>query len=198
VPATSETVPIDTELIGGRLCLDFVNASSWSTYAQALSWFDAAAVRLPRSTAWLTGAAARRPGEAAAAVATVNEVRTALRSVVLAAIEGRAVSRPALTSVNRALSAAHAHHQLIVDAQGRVAESWSVTDDLSQLVFPVAIDAWDLLTEPELARVKQCPAPEGCGRLFLDSTRSGTRRWCSMARCGNRAKNRRYQRRARA
>ena len=184
------------ELIGGRLCLDFVNADASPDYADAVAWFSRAEASLPRSTTWLLRSAARRPREAAAALAMVDEVRGALRGVILAAIEGRAVNRRALAAVNESLAAAHAHHRLIVDSQGRVAESWSSTDDFSQLLFPVAIDAWDLLTEPEIARVKQCPPPDGCGRLFLDATRSGTRRWCSMATCGNRAKNRTYHRRA--
>lgn len=186
-----------SERIGGRLCLDFVNAADATGYADALAWFASVGASLPRSTSWLERAAARRAAEAVAAAATVNQVREALRGVLLAAIEGRAVNRRSLSTVNDVLALAHAHHRLIIDAGGKVAESWSSTDDLTQLLFPVAIDAWDLLTEPELARVRQCPAPEGCGRLFLDTTRSGTRRWCSMATCGNRAKNRRYHARGR-
>jgi predicted RNA-binding Zn ribbon-like protein len=186
-----------SELIGGRLCLDFVNAADVDGYADALAWFGSVEVSLPRSTAWLARSAARRTAEASAAAATVNQVRESLRGVLLAAVEGRAVNRRSLSIVNESLASAHGHHRLIVDAEGKVAESWSTTDDLTQLLFPVAIDAWDLLTEPELARVRQCPLPDGCGRLFLDTTRSRTRRWCSMATCGNRAKNRTYHERGR-
>jgi predicted RNA-binding Zn ribbon-like protein len=42
------------------------------------------------------------------------------------------------------------------------------------------------------ARVRMCEAPDGCGWLFYDETRNGTRRWCSMKDCGNRAKARRH------
>jgi predicted RNA-binding Zn ribbon-like protein len=38
-----------------------------------------------------------------------------------------------------------------------------------------------------VARVREC-AGEDCGALFLDTSRPGTRRWCSMDTCGNRAK----------
>lgn len=37
------------------------------------------------------------------------------------------------------------------------------------------------------SRIRVCDAPE-CSKAFFDSTRSRTRRWCSMATCGNRAK----------
>ena len=43
-------------------------------------------------------------------------------------------------------------------------------------------------------RVRNCANPD-CPFWFLDTTRSGTRRWCSMTICGNRLKARRHYRR---
>ena len=43
-------------------------------------------------------------------------------------------------------------------------------------------------------RVHKCANPE-CVLWFLDTTRSGTRRWCSMSACGNRLKARRHYQR---
>jgi predicted RNA-binding Zn ribbon-like protein len=51
----------------------------------------------------------------------------------------------------------------------------------------VARDALDLVSSADLARVRPCSNPE-CQVLFLDSSRPGRRRWCSMGTCGNRAK----------
>jgi predicted RNA-binding Zn ribbon-like protein len=42
------------------------------------------------------------------------------------------------------------------------------------------------------ARVRACAA-EDCDIVFVDESRSGNRRWCSMARCGNRAKVRAHR-----
>ena len=51
--------------------------------------------------------------------------------------------------------------------------------------------------KPELLRVRQCPIESGgCGWLFLDTSRSGNRRWCDMRTCGNRAKARAHYSRA--
>ncbi|MGH3132366.1 MAG: CGNR zinc finger domain-containing protein [Gaiellaceae bacterium] len=45
-------------------------------------------------------------------------------------------------------------------------------------------------------RVKECPGAGDCGWLFYDTSRNGTRRWCSMEGCGSRVKMRRqYARR---
>jgi predicted RNA-binding Zn ribbon-like protein len=55
----------------------------------------------------------------------------------------------------------------------------------------------DLLASDKLASVKRC-ANEECRYLFLDDSKSGSRRWCSMASCGNRAKARRHYHRTQA
>jgi predicted RNA-binding Zn ribbon-like protein len=44
-------------------------------------------------------------------------------------------------------------------------------------------------------RLRRCDA-EDCRMVFHDESRTGTRRWCSMARCGNRAKVRAFRQRA--
>jgi predicted RNA-binding Zn ribbon-like protein len=50
------------------------------------------------------------------------------------------------------------------------------------------------LLDEQPARVRNCANPD-CPFWFLDTTRSGTRRWCSMTVCGNRLKARRHYRR---
>ncbi len=45
------------------------------------------------------------------------------------------------------------------------------------------------------ARIHQCANPN-CTLYFLDTTKNGTRRWCHMNTCGNRAKAARHLRRA--
>jgi len=59
------------------------------------------------------------------------------------------------------------------------------------LLAPVVWSAANLLTGPHLARVRHC-ANERCLWLFFDDSKSGTRRWCSMSACGNRAKAHRH------
>jgi predicted RNA-binding Zn ribbon-like protein len=65
---------------------------------------------------------------------------------------------------------------------------------LEQMLWPIARSAADLLTSPELGRVKRC-AREGCDWLFVDESKNHSRRWCSMSLCGSRVKARRYYRR---
>jgi predicted RNA-binding Zn ribbon-like protein len=58
--------------------------------------------------------------------------------------------------------------------------------------------AVDLVRDLDVRQLKTCPLDEGgCGWLFLDRSRNGSRRWCSMDDCGARAKARRLTARRR-
>ncbi len=61
---------------------------------------------------------------------------------------------------------------------------------------PAVLDAVDLARESP-GRVRECAA-EDCRAVYLDTSRNRSRRWCSMQRCGARAKAATYYRRHRA
>lgn len=63
------------------------------------------------------------------------------------------------------------------------------------LMVAAVLDALALAREAR-GRVRECAAPE-CGALYVDTSRNGSRRWCSMERCGARAKASAYYRRHR-
>ena len=56
----------------------------------------------------------------------------------------------------------------------------------------VAAAAGVVATSVPSERLRKCASPE-CARWFVDSSKGGRRRWCSMATCGNRAKAARYR-----
>jgi len=74
--------------------------------------------------------------------------------------------------------------------------TWTGPDPARAGLAQLARAAVDLLAGPDLARVRNCARP-GCSLLFIDHSRPGRRRWCSMERCGNRAKTARYRQRRR-
>jgi predicted RNA-binding Zn ribbon-like protein len=71
---------------------------------------------------------------------------------------------------------------------------WSQPVTAGQALSAVARDAIDLLSGPSAERLRRCEARD-CALLFVDRSRPGQRRWCSMQRCGNRSKVRAYRRR---
>ncbi|MGO4592859.1 CGNR zinc finger domain-containing protein [Leifsonia sp. 2TAF2] len=64
-----------------------------------------------------------------------------------------------------------------------------------QALGTIARDAVRLFGPDVDGRIRECSA-EDCRLVYLDTSRSGTRRWCSMQRCGNRAKVRAHRARA--
>jgi len=63
------------------------------------------------------------------------------------------------------------------------------------LLLPAARSLADLVCAEDFTYVKVCEGPP-CTLLFIDRTRGHVRRWCSMAVCGNRAKQAAHRERA--
>jgi predicted RNA-binding Zn ribbon-like protein len=59
----------------------------------------------------------------------------------------------------------------------------------SQALSTIARDAVQLLSFNSEERIRACDADD-CSLIFYDESRTNNRRWCSMQRCGNRAKGR--------
>lgn len=72
-----------------------------------------------------------------------------------------------------------------VTAAGSV--EYRTTDAIAATLTLVARDALDLVAHVDIHRLRNCANPD-CQILFLDTSRPGMRRWCSMATCGNQAK----------
>jgi len=68
-------------------------------------------------------------------------------------------------------------------------------DPVTGALALIARDSVELITGGDLGRVRTCA---GCTLLFIDRSRPGTRRWCSMERCGNRSKTAQYRQKRRA
>lgn len=82
-----------------------------------------------------------------------------------------------------------------VQLDHRAWQQVSIADDpVSAGLSVVARDAIDLLTGPHLRLIRTCDEP-ACRMLFVDTSPGGRRRWCSMTRCGSRAKGNTFRNR---
>lgn len=120
-----------------------------------------------------------------------RRLREAIYGVAMARIAGEAPPPTARATINRMAAGAPARFQL--DADGRARLSGGV----EALLAGVAQEAVRLLGGRDSGRVRQCEG-ETCAHLFVDASRAGDRRWCSMAACGNRAKVAEFRRRKRS
>jgi predicted RNA-binding Zn ribbon-like protein len=75
----------------------------------------------------------------------------------------------------------------------RVMRRWRTPESL---LLPIGEALAKFVCEEDFARVKACEG-HGCTLVFADHTRSGARKWCSMAICGNRAKQAAHRNRLR-
>ncbi len=193
--------------VSEKLCLDFVNTAEWhaskhpierlSTYESLVAWARRADLLDAASVAVLLREARGHPTAAAAALKHAVALREIIYRILVATIEGRPVEESDLAKFNRALASSLPH--LRVQA-GRNNFDWAWrTDDrsLEQVLWPILRSAAELLTSGRLRRVGQCADDRGCGWLFLDTTKNGSRKWCEMKDCGNRAKARRHYQRER-
>ena len=77
----------------------------------------------------------------------------------------------------------HRHHEHDGFALAR-ARRWHAPDSL---LLPIGEAMAKVVCEESFADIKACEGP-ACTLMFADHTRARARRWCSMAICGNRAK----------
>lgn len=184
----------------GWFCLDVVNAvdtreDATYPYEQVLGWVRDAGGVSPDVVEALASAAAADPGRAA------DEVRrmTALLRDGFAVFHGLATTGHADEGRLAAIQAVHADAL----AHGRLEHTgpgfrWTWEPDLRLPRWLVARSAIELVTDGPLHRVKVCASEDGCNYLFVDTSKNNSRRWCSMADCGNTAKARRLTAKRRA
>ncbi|MGW0117137.1 CGNR zinc finger domain-containing protein [Streptomyces sp. NPDC003327] len=124
-------------------------------------------------------------GRFAADAATLRHTLAARDA--LAALVDRPGDPDATARVDAVLGHGRIRARLTTEGPGEEAE---FTDAARGPGWIAARDYLDLLrTAPD--RIRAC-AHEACVLHFFDTSRNGTRRWCSMAVCGNRAKASRH------
>ncbi|HSX59254.1 MAG TPA: CGNR zinc finger domain-containing protein [Tahibacter sp.] len=191
------------DLVGGDLALDLVNTATardsvprdWvPDYAALLRWARTSGVFAARDLATLDRLAAASPHKARAALVRIKAFRESLCTALYALVRGREPAAADLDRLQTAYAAAAAAAQLR-RRDGRLVRRWTVAGSQLDLVLHVAaMRALALLEQVELSRLRVCDGHD-CGWVFVDTSKSGRRRWCDMATCGNTAKAQRFQRR---
>jgi predicted RNA-binding Zn ribbon-like protein len=192
-------------ILGGALCLDFVNTIDprleqpredfLPTFETLVDWAAFAGAVAPAEAAALAAGAERDPAHAALVHSRAIELREALFELLRPPRRAGRHSA-ALTVVNEELQRALARAEL-TPAASRYRLTPRPTTELDRILGPMVQTAAELLTSADIDRVRECDG-RGCGWLFLDTSKAGRRRWCSMAICGNRAKARRHRESARS
>ncbi len=170
----------------GRACLDLAHTGGDGPYAVFELLHEARDV-----SRWLGVIADLDDIEAAHPdVERARALRRAIWNAAHDAIGGRLPAGPDRTVINRAAARRPPVPQLGESGGSGVVRPLTVSQVLSML----ARDAVDLFSGPLARRIRVCAAPD-CGLLYVDQSRTGNRHWCSMQRCGTRAKVRTHRER---
>ena len=210
-PASLKSDAPEFRLVGGEPSLDFANTAEWSgdellvellpDYDALVRWAQAAGVIDAPIARKLRSRSRRNREEGARALSSARELRRVLHSAfdASAAAHGRTRSGNALDRSVTALDALLREalkHRRIVTERGRAQFRWSgMGDRLDCMEWPIIWNAAQLLASDSVDSVRVC-AGKDCGWVYVDRSRNGLRRWCSMETCGSREKAHRHYARA--
>jgi predicted RNA-binding Zn ribbon-like protein len=172
-----EEAPVPFTFVSGNLALDFAGTLRYRATAPEDLLSSPALLR-----EWLVAAdlVDSPPAVSGAELARALEVREAVYRLALASVGGGQPSQDDIELVNAAAAAAPVTVALTLAGLRR-------SGTMDAIVSTLARAAVTLLGGPDAARIRECEDPP-CSRLFVDTSRAGSRRWCEMSGCGNRTK----------
>jgi predicted RNA-binding Zn ribbon-like protein len=117
-------------------------------------------------------------------LAEVKRLREAIWAAAFAVATSTEPEASDLLTINDIAAGRGVVPQINVEGASTV---WRQPVTARQLIVEIARDAIATLSRPMRDRIRMC-AGENCYLIYLDTSRPGSRRWCSMQRCGNRNK----------
>lgn len=178
----------DFRFRSGRLCLDFIATVGDREHLAFDRWRGTQDFgRWCREAGLLPEPLLASAGEITAA----RELRETLYRLVTGALAGASSDPADLRLINAAARKPPLVPQLTAIGEPR---AWTSDRPYEAVLATIAGDAIDLLSGASLERVRKC-ADGHCSILFLDTSRPGKRRWCSMNGCGNKVKKAAYRKR---
>jgi predicted RNA-binding Zn ribbon-like protein len=190
-------------LIGGALCLDFVNTLNGHNrpagheylvdYTALVLWSRHTGILTDSESFKLHQKAKQMPTMGQAALQKALTLRETMFRIFSTLASGMSPS-PANVNTLNAIRAEALQHSWLRHTRKGFSLGWDEPDSLGRMLWPIVLSASELLTSESVHRLREC-AGKGCDWLFVDSSRNHMRCWCSMDECGNRAKmRRRYSR----
>ena len=179
--------------LGNQLALDFLNTHPVQSgeaiellpdFDALLRWFQAADLLTSRQATSLR----QQWGDSARGkhvVQAMRELRERLRKEVLSWERGDRVRREAIDELNHLMAGHPMLTRLKASGGTSATELWFDPHQPEDLFAPLAHSAATLFADADRNRVRKCGQ---CVLHFYDTSKKGTRRWCSMQLCGNRLK----------
>ena len=187
--------------VGNQLALDFLNTRPIQNgepqeflcdFKVLLRWFRAAdlvsSCEFTNLQQWDGSSRAQRILE------EIRGLREDLRKEILRWEAGGKLHYATIEKLNSLLAMHPLLAKMVETDAGTRVDQYFEARQPEDLFAPLAYGAAKLFAEAERTRVRKCG---NCVLHFLDTSKKGTRRWCSMQLCGNRLKVAAYARRQR-
>jgi predicted RNA-binding Zn ribbon-like protein len=183
--------------VGNHLALDFLNTRHVQNgellellpdFNAALRWFQGAGLLSSRQVndfqqQWGSSAPARD------VTVVMRELREKLRKEIIAWERTGRLHHSTLDELNQIMAQHPMLTRLKRNTNEVMTELWFEASQPEDLFAPLAYGAAVLFATVERSRVRKCGH---CVLHFYDTSKKGTRRWCSMQLCGNRLKVKAY------
>lgn len=179
--------------VGHELVLDFVNTRPVQDgdamellrdFGAVLRWFQAADLLNSEQVASL-----RRQWEGTAIAQKATEamkgLRERLRAQIISWEGGRGIRSSTINELNGLMGIHPMLTKLATNGSTYSTKLWFEVREPADLFAPLAHSAATLFATGDRRRVRKC---DNCVLHFRDTSKKGTRRWCSMQSCGNRFK----------
>lgn len=188
--------------VSGQLSLDFINirigandgpVDFFAEFSDLVAWLQQAGTLSSTDAKAALAAWGDRP-EARRLLDRARDLRTALHEMAERLVAGKSAGQGALDEINRVLAQATGYNQLVRNPNGYALHFQPARSEAIQLLMPIALSAAELLRDCDPQRIRRCGNPV-CNLYYYDTSKNRTRRWCSMAVCGNRMKAASFYRR---
>jgi len=184
----SSATPI--KLLGGRLSVDFVNATPLNvelSWERLILFLEATRIVSAERGAQLLALPHSDPQAVESLLSKAQRLSSALRKAFTAILRKHRIDREWIEPVNEILRITEGHDELVFEDGNLRIEFIAREGGLDWLLAAVARSGAELIADGPAARLRLC-ANSHCGLFFCDKSRTHRRRWCSMAVCGNRSK----------
>ena len=186
-------------LDGGSYCFDFANTvhsrrdedtyDYLNTYEDVIDWSERVNLLPKDRLQKLREYAAADKKEAIQKLKEIIEKRELLYVILSSIIQNKNIDETKIGEFNKFLSESLSHLRLRINKQNIIIEWQQDKIDLTEPLWAVYKDAYDIITTAQLDRIKECKA---CGWVFIDKSKNNSRTWCNMQTCGSIDKAKRY------
>jgi|TARA_R110000850_G_scaffold16067_5_gene50106 predicted RNA-binding Zn ribbon-like protein len=191
--------------LGGRLAVDFANSfkrigrekEGIGNFEDLLTFMKSHHLLHEDEASDLHMFLFQNPGRCQKVVDSLLELRTGFRAVLTDISQGWPVNPEFFSHINDRLASYKSYHKIEPAEEGMELKTIIDENGPEKLIFPIVRDIAEFLTSDHVEKTRPC-ANDDCDLYFVNQSRNGRRRWCSMSTCGNRAKVNAYLKRQEA